>query len=188
MYGKSGLWTCALLFAKLIIKSLLFIVLRPILSARHNRQPLRPAEIEYIPSARLQLGAAVDDIPPHHHEAVLVAHVVAVDQVSPGEISKLHPELHRILLRERIDVSPRIGRALVRPKRHIYTPLGRKPDVNPSRSLYDPALFKVNVNRVDPIARNDVVLQFPFFTRAFEHHPVYPVLVELQFVDKERLK
>src|SRR6185437_13974876 len=110
----------------------------------------------YVPSARIQFGAGVDNIPPHHHEAVLVAHVVAVDQVPPGEISELHPELHRILLRERIDVSTRIPKVLVRPERLSYTPLGRKPDVNPFRPLYNPALFKVNVNRVDPIARNDV--------------------------------
>src|SRR5215510_11092742 len=117
-----------------------------------------------------QLGYAVDDIPPHHHEVIFVVHVVAVDQVSTGEVSELHPQLDRILAWERVNIPTRVVAVLVgietdtlhllQIDRHMQ--IGLIYRIRSGRPLQDSPFFEVNMDWMDPIARKDVVPQAPF--------------------------
>src|SRR5262245_16904979 len=118
-----------------------------------------------------QFGDAVNDIPPHHHEVVLVIHIVAVDQVSADEIPELHPQLDRILSRQRIDITARVPGVFVGIETdalHLlqidwHSHIGLIYRIRSGRSLQDSPFFEVDMHRMDPGARNDIVPQMPLF-------------------------
>jgi len=135
----------------------------------------------------VQLSEAVDDVPSQHHEGVLMIHVVAVDQVSPHEISECQPDPQRMLAGHRVDVSPRVVRFLPAVKRDDIGVLSWKADVYSLRSLNNSALFEVNVYRVDPVARKSIIPDVPFFGRIPQHYVVRDACVEYLAVDAERV-
>jgi hypothetical protein len=69
-----------------------------------HRQASRSSLFSDLLSLPAKLGQAIDDIPPHHHEIILVSHVVAVDEVSADEISELKPYRYRTLTWQSIDI------------------------------------------------------------------------------------
>src|SRR5688500_18218097 len=96
------------------------------------------------------------DVPAHHHECVLVSHVVAVDQIPANIDTELHNDLGAF---------PCFHAGNVFPSRHQR---GYRNFHTINEAFLSPELFEVYVDRVRPSRTTNVVVNEPPFGCAFK--------------------
>src|SRR5262245_37102758 len=95
----------------------------------------------------------VNDVPPNHHEKVLMDHVVTMDQIPPEEVPELHEEFDLTAGWQACDV---LSTRLQRRRRWAI-------------ALQNPELLEMDVHGVRPIGLRRQIPQRPYLRRALLH-------------------